>query len=134
MKPVLLSLVPLLLFAFDLTVIVDDLRMTKGELRIGLYDDEEDFRSTTRYFDAVSIPLKSKRIKHTFSDIPEGRYAVSIFHDEDGDARLDKNLFGIPQEGYGFSNDPAISFRAPGFQACSFKIEQDRQIIIKMHY
>jgi uncharacterized protein (DUF2141 family) len=31
--------------------------------------------------------------------------------------KLDRNFFGIPKEGFGFSNNPRVVFVAPSFQA-----------------
>ena len=40
----------------------------------------------------------------TFADLAAGDYAVLVFHDENGNGRLDLNFLGIPREPLGFSN------------------------------
>ena len=40
-----------------------------------------------------------------FTDLPAGVYAVSVFHDENMNQKLDKNFVGVPKEEYGASNN-----------------------------
>ena len=51
----------------------------------------------------------------TFESLPLGTYAVSVFHDENEDGQINQGGFGIPLEGFGFSQNPAITTRAPEF-------------------
>jgi uncharacterized protein (DUF2141 family) len=49
--------------------------------------------------------------------VPSGRYAAVVIHDENSNMKLDRNFFGIPKEGFGFSNNPRVAFSAPSFQS-----------------
>lgn len=51
----------------------------------------------------------------TFTDIAPGTYAVSVLHDENEDGELNTGTFGIPTEGFGFSQNPEIRTGAPDF-------------------
>ncbi len=62
-------------------------------------------------------------------DILPGTYAISIFHDIDGDDELNKNFFGIPTEPFGFSNNPRMTFGPPNFKEASFRFEEDGQVV-----
>jgi uncharacterized protein (DUF2141 family) len=50
-----------------------------------------------------------------FVDLPSGRYAVSVFHDANGNGRLDTNLIGIPTEAWGVTNNVRPAMRGPTF-------------------
>jgi acyl-CoA reductase-like NAD-dependent aldehyde dehydrogenase/uncharacterized protein (DUF2141 family) len=52
--------------------------------------------------------------------LPPGRYAVSVYLDENGNHQLDKNWIGIPKEPVGASNNPKGSMGPPHFDECSF--------------
>ena len=52
-----------------------------------------------------------------WNDLPPGDYAVAVIHDENRNARLDRNFIGIPREGFGFANNPHVGLSAPPFQA-----------------
>jgi hypothetical protein len=51
-----------------------------------------------------------------------GTYAVIVFHDENQDGKLDKNFLGVPQEGYGASNNVRHLMSAPEFEEASFVV------------
>jgi uncharacterized protein (DUF2141 family) len=51
----------------------------------------------------------------TFEDLALGTYAVSVWHDENEDNQLNTGSFGIPTEGFGFSQNPVIQTSAPDF-------------------
>jgi uncharacterized protein (DUF2141 family) len=49
--------------------------------------------------------------------LPPGDYGVAAIHDENRNAKLDRNLIGIPKEGFGFANNPHVGLSAPAFPA-----------------
>jgi uncharacterized protein (DUF2141 family) len=54
--------------------------------------------------------------------VPPGRYAVQAYHDEDGNGRLRRGLFGIPTEAIGFSRDARVRLSAPSFEDAAIDI------------
>ncbi len=58
-----------------------------------------------------------------------------FFHDENSNSLLDKkNLFGIPKEGYGFSNNIRPKFRGANFEESQFIVETDTDLTINLGY
>jgi uncharacterized protein (DUF2141 family) len=51
-----------------------------------------------------------------WENLPPGDYGVAAIHDENRNARLDRNLIGIPKEGFGFANNPHVGLSAPAFK------------------
>jgi uncharacterized protein (DUF2141 family) len=39
-----------------------------------------------------------------FTNLEPGTYAIIAFHDENDNGKLDENGWGVPTEGYAFSN------------------------------
>lgn len=68
-------------------------------------------------------------------DLPFGTLAISVMDDVNDNVKMDYRL-GIPQEGYGFSNDASIRFlSAPRYEDCSFPFSQSgQQISITVKY
>ncbi|MEO1392534.1 MAG: DUF2141 domain-containing protein [Cyanobacteria bacterium J06634_5] len=58
----------------------------------------------------------------TFADIEPGTYAVSVMHDENTDGTLNTGIFGIPTEGFGFSQNPEIGTSAPEFSEAAIVV------------
>jgi uncharacterized protein (DUF2141 family) len=66
-----------------------------------------------------SVPASVRRL--AFPSVPAGRYALSVFHDENANQKLD-TLVGIPKEGFGFSRNPVIRFGPPRFEKVSIEL------------
>jgi uncharacterized protein (DUF2141 family) len=67
--------------------------------------------------------------------VPPGRYAVVVIHDENSNMKLDRNFFGIPKEGFGFSNNPRVIIAAPSFAAATVPVTcPATQLEIKLIY
>jgi uncharacterized protein (DUF2141 family) len=62
-----------------------------------------------------------------------GSYAVSVFHDANGNGRLDR-FAGIPREGYGFSNNPAFRPRAPRFAEGEIVVAGATRAKVRLRY
>ncbi|MBL7665211.1 MAG: DUF2141 domain-containing protein [Bacteriovoracaceae bacterium] len=56
-------------------------------------------------------------------EVPPGRYAIAFFHDENDNQKLDENFLGIPNEAFGFSKNPKITFGPPTFNDVVFETE-----------
>jgi acyl-CoA reductase-like NAD-dependent aldehyde dehydrogenase/uncharacterized protein (DUF2141 family) len=69
----------------------------------------------------------------TIGPLPPGTYAVSLYLDENGNQKLDKNWLGIPKEPVGVSREPKGSFGPPRFEDCVFAHGQaSERITIKL--
>jgi len=123
-----------LLFGFDIKVKVTDIRNESGKVYIGLYNTANGFTEVSKTFRKKIIDSKVGTIEYTFQNVKEGTYAISVFHDENGNGELDKNLFGIPQEGYGFSKNNRFLLRAATFEESSFIVNSDTNLIINIGY
>jgi len=65
----------------------------------------------------------------TFSGVAPGDYAGSVFHDENGNGKLDRNFIGMPKEGVGASNDAAGKFGPPKFDDARFSYKGGPQAL-----
>jgi uncharacterized protein (DUF2141 family) len=71
---------------------------------------------------AESVSLRDRSAVCIFNNVPYGGYAIQAYHDENGNKKLDSNVFGIPTERYGFSNDALGSFGPPRYEEAEFKL------------
>jgi uncharacterized protein (DUF2141 family) len=68
-----------------------------------------------------------------FTNLPYGSYGVSIYHDENSNGEMDKNMMGIPKEAYGFSNNAKGFFGKPDYKDVKFELNSaEKQITIKL--
>lgn len=78
---------------------------------------------------AAALPITKGTAVWTVDALPWGVYAARVFHDEDDDGTLDTNLFGVPSEPFGFSNEASARFGRPGFEAAAVRFAAPRDTI-----
>ena len=106
----------------QLTVEIPNLESPTGYLFLAVYDSENTFMNAEAAVKREIIPINGPEFAYVIPDLPPGEYAIAVFHDSNGNKKLDKNFLGIPKEGYGFSNDARGRFGPPSFKAASFLV------------
>lgn len=115
----------------NLTVTVSGLQNNTGILKVGLYNSEGTFLKSI--YKSISSKIKENGAKVVFEDIAKGEYAISAYHDENNNGKLDKNIMGIPTEDVACSNN-AIGFMGPPkYQDAKFNINSDKKINVKFN-
>jgi uncharacterized protein (DUF2141 family) len=122
--------------AGELKVTIEGLRSPQGTILIGLYDSAASFDRAIQLSDKAGFLNDGERVAGAalragpalrcgivFANLPPGRYAIILFHDEDGDGRLSKNFFGVPTEPYGFSNDAQGFLGPPSFAQAAMTLD-----------
>ena len=117
-----------------LTITVNDINEIKGQLRIGLFSNAENFKLKANPVDSAVIEVTSKTISYTFKHLNSGTYAVAVYHDENDDGILNKRQLGIPVEGFGFSNFQTKQKKPPDFNEVSFELKTDLTLNIPLFY
>jgi uncharacterized protein (DUF2141 family) len=113
-----------------LTIEVDGFDNDAGQLVLGVCNKKENFLKEYAYGDVVKI--KNKKATVVIKNLPSGEYAISLFHDVNSNNILDKNMFGIPSEDYGFSNNAKGTFGPPEYEAAKFNFGQNKLIKISL--
>ncbi len=100
--------------AGDLVVTVTGVDSPEGEVGCALHQDAAAFpqgpAARTQWRKAAERGVRCR-----FQGLEPGSYAVSVFHDANGNRKLDTNLLGIPAEAWGMSNNVRPALRAPDF-------------------
>jgi uncharacterized protein (DUF2141 family) len=117
-----------------LTVKVTSIESQRGVIEIALYKDPQKFAKVGQTYRIVRVKAEGNTIVHDFNDLEEGKYAVCLFHDENNNKTCDKNFFGIPTEGYAFSNNIRPKFSVPTFEECSTRLDKNKTLTIKLVY
>lgn len=115
--------------AHDLTVEVLGARSDKGNVAGALYADATSWLKSS--LQGERQPASGKTVL-VYRNLQPGTYALSVFHDENGNGKLDSNIAGIPTERYGFSRDARGSMGAPDFAAAAIDLRSDMTIIINL--
>lgn len=130
----LLSLLPLNedVVLHDLNVKIDGLKKEEGVILVAVFNKEENFLDEEKSFTYRKIVPTVPVTEFVIQDLPEGKYAVTVFHDVNMDEELNCYLLGIPKEPFGFSNNPKIISGRPDFENTSFDLMESKDITIKL--
>ncbi len=118
---------------FDLTIEISGMDTDKGKVFIALYNSEKTFLKSSKTTKGTNAVVKDKKAVAYFKGLTKGEYAVSLFHDENDNNKMDTKIFGIPKEPYGFSNNATGFMGPPKYKDAKFNIEEDKTITIKVH-
>lgn len=124
--------------AVGITITIDHFHNNKGQVLISLFKDGDGYPDNPAKAvrkGKTTIMANNKAIID-FSDLPPGKYAAVVLHDENSNLKMDKNWIGLPKEGYGFSNNVMGAFGPPSFNKASFEHIDNVQtsITIKLRY
>lgn len=129
----LLLLFPLgLLGQKSLSVEVIGVKNSEGKIRVAIYDSSDTFLKFDKVFMTGSTEARSGSTKILIGDLPEGSYALAIFHDENGNDELDTNWLGIPKEAVGFSNAKMKTFGPPSFKECLIEHHGNDELTVQL--
>jgi uncharacterized protein (DUF2141 family) len=114
----------------QLNLNVVNINANKGIIQVLIFKSPDGFpEEVHKAVKSLSIPVKNFSASVFIKDLSPGKYAVSLFHDEDGDGKLKKNSVGLPIERYGFSNNPTLFFGPPSFSKCAFSVNSSPVLI-----
>jgi uncharacterized protein (DUF2141 family) len=113
------------------------IRNSRGAVACALFESADGFPKEFLRFASNLMMVKVRATKATcnFADISPGTYAIAAIHDENRDGQLETNWMGVPNEGYGFSNNAKGALGPPSFEAASFSYNgQSLYITITLQY
>ena len=127
-----LSSPPFIKKTHDLKIDIANIKAKKGDIAIGIFNKADGFLIEGKEFKSKILKVEGDIVHCEFKDLPDGNYAVAVFHDENMDNKLNTNFLGVPKEAYGFSNNfkPVIS--KPKFSDTQFGLHSDKKITIKL--
>lgn len=116
---------------YDIIVKVEGIQKQEGKIFVALFDSKENFLG--KRLGGGSKPVDGNSLVFTFKSMESGTYAISIFHDKNGNGEFDSNFMGIPTEPYAFSNNAKGMFGPPKYEECKFDVlAENKEIIISL--
>lgn len=117
-----------------LDIAIQGIRSAEGVIRVAVCSPDTGFPDCRHQaVRSLSLAIVHGGASAQISGLPASRYAVSVFHDANGNGRLDTFL-GVPREGFGFSNDPPIRRRAPRFDEAKIDVQGEFHEAIRLRY
>ena len=107
----------------NITVKIENLNSNIGQIYISLYNTETSFLN--KGFKLTTSSIENNGCIVIFKDVPKGIYAISFFHDENENKKMDSNFLGIPQEDYGCSNNARGFMGPPKWEDAKFELKNE---------
>ena len=86
-------------------------------------------------FEEAACPYRDRKparpgvVELRVRNVKPGAYSIAVFHDTNGNGKLDRSFIGLPNEPYGFSND--VGRRgAPDFEAARIVVREPSTTIV----
>ncbi len=121
-----------------LAVRITGFRNAKGKINIALFRNATGFPldiASAAAAQRLEIDPQTASATAVFKDLPQGVYAVSVFHDENLTGKMEFDSQGVPQYGYGISNNPDTRQGPPVSDQAVFTVNQaETTIEIKLIY
>jgi len=114
-----------------LIVNVTNFKNNHGKVMIGIYNGQENFMKKSVFRKSSTIQDNSAKV--VFENLPSGEYAISLYHDENENNKLDTGWFGIPNEGYGCSNNAKGMMGPPKYEVAKFQLKSNKEMTIKIN-
>ncbi len=96
-------------------------RSASSVIELAVYDSAESFLEDGQSVATATFDASDGRVAGEVLGLPAGRYAIAVFHDENGNDEFDTNFIGLPTEGYGFSNGATVFLGPPAFDDAAFE-------------
>lgn len=106
----------------SIKIAVTGVASNEGYILVALYD-QAGWRGAA--LDRARSTAKSGTTTVLLAAPAPGTYGIKLFHDVNGNGKLDTNLTGIPTEPVGFSNNAPVHFGPPQFADAAFEVGAD---------
>lgn len=121
-----------LVSAKTLEFTIEGIKSNKGKIYIQLFKGEENYQNNNAYLSSIAI-AKQGQVTITFNglvvdDLGNDDYGIRYYHDENDNASMETNLFGMPLEGYGYSNNAKANYGPVGYSQIKFHMTNETQV------
>lgn len=94
----------------------------QGTVMVQIFNSEAGYRGG-QAIGATRAQVTGNTVEVRFADLAPGQYAFRLYHDVNGDGRMNTNPFGIPTEPYAFSNNARGQFGPASWADAVFTVE-----------
>lgn len=115
----------------DLTIVVGGFSSDRGRAIANLFREGDDVMKIDKAYLHAREAISGNRAQLVFRNLPYGKYAVSVFQDENGNGTLDHNSLHFPAEPLGFSNQFHLGVFSglPSFEKLQFDFAPEMEMV-----
>lgn len=114
-------------------IAITGIAVARGHVRVELCT-RDTFLTSDCPYQGVTVATRGATLVR-ISNVPPGDYAAQAFQDETDQGVVHQNVFGIPKERVGFSNDAPLHVKGPRFADAAFAVSgRLRRITLKVKH
>jgi len=114
-----------------LNLSIQNIEKPMGNIMVAVFEGEDNFlKDDKAVASKITLVEKMGSLKVSFPNLPHGEYSIAVYHDVNGNHKLDTNIFGVPTEPYGFSNNARSKWGAPKYKVARFQLNQLEQNMV----
>lgn len=115
---------------YNISVTVKGIQKREGNIVATISNDIENFPQGGGFKKAIAEVTKEGEVILKFEGVLEGKYAIILFQDLNGNSQIDMNG-QMPAEPFGFSNVTML-MGPPNFLQCAFDLTENKNIEISL--
>jgi uncharacterized protein (DUF2141 family) len=110
---------------------VEGVKSTKGQLIVAVYTSKATWLDLSRAAKVLKITPRVGSVFAVLEGVPLGECAVAVFHDENGNGKLDMGWFPLPGpiEPSGASNGATSRLGPPGWEEAKFDCKVGEAVV-----
>ena len=117
----------------DVNFIVTGIEHSRGSIDIRIYTDAKSWLKTDQILEHIVIPAQEGEVTIQLEKFHGGILAASVYHDENGDGKLNTGLFWRPKEGFAFSNEYEPK-AMPQFSKAAIEVPNGDNVVVRLNY
>lgn len=120
----------------DVNIVISNLKNTDGNVGIFIFNKDDGFPMEGEEAQKVIfVKPSSTNFEYTIKGLDKGIYALTVFHDENSDKKIETNFIGMPKEGVAVSNGAKGRFGPPKFEDAKMNFDSgEKTLTLKLKY
>lgn len=116
---------------FSMQITVLSVREAAGTITVDVHDDDPaKFLKSGGKLARIRVPAVQGETHFCIAVPKAGVYALAVYHDRNGNTKLDKTWIGLPSEPFGLSNNPPRRLAMPKHKDSAFEVNGPRTPVV----
>jgi uncharacterized protein (DUF2141 family) len=122
-------LVPRVKAPTPVTIIITHLPSATAAVKVNFYNSASTFLQSGQAARQQTVLPDGQHQVQVQVPLPAGEWAIALSQDTNNNGKMDRNMLGIPNEPYAFSNNVRPQLGPPKFNDCKLQVTGQAQTI-----
>ena len=120
---------------YTISIEITNIRNSKGTIQLEVYRSQKAFEVETGYktYLISKERISGNTLSYKITGLEPGEYGLALLDDENNNEEMDYG-WGMPKEGFGFSDYYHTGWSRPTFSDFNFSLDENRVVMMKVRY